>query len=563
MVKEFIKMPVVNIKKSRLKSLMPNTPLKDILKIIPYIGLDIEGMDKNHVRIEYNPNRPDFSSDIGICRSLKGLLTIEEGTPTIKYSSNKEFVVNVDNSVKSVRPLIFTFIAKNKKLNDIMLEQLISIQEDIHNGIGRGRKKASIGIHDLDKIIFPIIYTTTSESSSFIPLHQLNSQTISQLLKSDIGLKYANLLNNKKKFPILLDSNDNIISFPPIINSNKTKITKETSNLFIEITANNYDVALQILAILSFYFYDEGFEIFSNIIQEKKKKLSPLNLLTCTDLPFTKENISDLLGISLNIKEIINCLRKSRLSVKRTKEGLKCVIPPYRTDISNVYDIAEETAIGYGVFNITPTLPNTKLLPGKVNASFKIFDDVRYTLIGLGFIEVLNFSLIDIKLVNQFTNSKNFLSVLETKSKDHEILKNSLIPSLITNLSHNIHEEYPQKIFEIGKVFHLNNKKEIIESWNLSSIIISNNTNYTEIKSILQSLLKLNFNMSISTPHNNNSLFINGRCGSVNLSDGKNIGILGELHPSIIDSFNLKLPVTLFEINLTTLFNSLNSSFIK
>ncbi|MGD1835268.1 MAG: phenylalanine--tRNA ligase subunit beta [Nitrososphaeraceae archaeon] len=556
-------MPVVNIKKSRLKSLMPNTPLKDILKIIPYIGLDIEGMDKNHVRIEYNPNRPDFSSDIGICRSLKGLLTIEEGTPTIKYSSNKEFVVNVDNSVKSVRPLIFTFIAKNKKLNDIMLEQLISIQEDIHNGIGRGRKKASIGIHDLDKIIFPIIYTTTSESSSFIPLHQLNSQTISQLLKSDIGLKYANLLNNKKKFPILLDSNDNIISFPPIINSNKTKITKETSNLFIEITANNYDVALQILAILSFYFYDEGFEIFSNIIQEKKKKLSPLNLLTCTDLPFTKENISDLLGISLNIKEIINCLRKSRLSVKRTKEGLKCVIPPYRTDISNVYDIAEETAIGYGVFNITPTLPNTKLLPGKVNASFKIFDDVRYTLIGLGFIEVLNFSLIDIKLVNQFTNSKNFLSVLETKSKDHEILKNSLIPSLITNLSHNIHEEYPQKIFEIGKVFHLNNKKEIIESWNLSSIIISNNTNYTEIKSILQSLLKLNFNMSISTPHNNNSLFINGRCGSVNLSDGKNIGILGELHPSIIDSFNLKLPVTLFEINLTTLFNSLNSSFIK
>ncbi|MGD1836754.1 MAG: phenylalanine--tRNA ligase subunit beta [Nitrososphaeraceae archaeon] len=555
-------MPVVNIKKSRLKSLMPNTPLKDILKIMPYIGLDIEGTDKNHVRIEYNPNRPDFSSDIGICRSLKGLLNIESGTPTIKYSSNKKFVVNVDNSVKSVRPLIFTFIAKNKKLNDIMLEQLISIQEDLHNGIGRGRKKASIGIHDLDKIIFPIIYTTTSESSSFIPLHQLNSQTISQLLKSDIGLKYTHLLNNKKKFPILLDSNDNIISFPPIINSNKTKITKETSNLFIEITANNYDVALQILAILSFYFYDEGFEIFSNIIQEKKKKLSPLNLLTCTDLPFTKENISDLLGISLNMKEIINCLRKSRLSVKRTKEGLKCVIPPYRTDISNVYDIAEETAIGYGVFNITPTLPNTKLLPGKVNPSFKIFDDVRYTLIGLGFIEVLNFSLIDIKLVNQFTNSKN-LSVLETKSKDHEILKNSLIPSLITNLSHNIHEEYPQKIFEIGKVFHLNNKKEIIESWNLSSIIISNNTNYTEIKSILQSLLKLNFNMSISTPHNNNSLFINGRCGSVNLSDGKNIGILGELHPSIIDSFNLKLPVTLFEINLTTLFNSLNSSFIK
>ena len=552
-------MPVVNIKKSRLRSLLPNTPLKDILKIIPYIGLDIEGIDKNSIRIEYNPNRPDFSSDIGICRSLKGLLTIEEGTPKIKYFLNKKISVIVDDSVKSIRPFIFTFIAKNKKLNETMLEQLISIQEDLHNGICRGRKKASIGIHSLNNIVFPITYTTTTtKSSSFTPLHQLKPHTISQILQSDIGIKYGHLLGKKKKFPILLDSNNDIISFPPIINSNKTKITKDTSHLFIEVTADNYNIALQIIAILAFYFYDAGFEISSNVVQESKKKISSLNLLTNSELIFDKEHVSDLLGITMNSTEVINFLRKSRLSVKRTHEGLKCIIPPYRSDISNVYDIAEEVAMGYGVFNLTPILPNVKLIPGKVNLSFKIFDDVRSTLTGLGFLEVINFSLIDTKLITKFTNSKNFLSVLETKSKDHEILKNSLIPSLIKTLSHNIHEEYPQRIFEIGKVFHTNNKKEIIESWNLSSMIISHDTNYTEIKSILQSLLNLNFNINLLTHSNNSSLFIPGRCGSVNIHNSKNIGYLGELHPSIIDSFNLKLPITLFEINLTELINSLN-----
>ena len=65
-------MPVVNILKTRIKSVFPNKKIEKILVKLPYLGLDIEGIDKEKIRVEYNPNRPDFSSDTGIFRSLKG-----------------------------------------------------------------------------------------------------------------------------------------------------------------------------------------------------------------------------------------------------------------------------------------------------------------------------------------------------------------------------------------------------------------------------------------------------------------------------------------------------------
>ena len=554
-------MPVVNIFKSRIKDSFPNDSLEKLLERLPFLGLDIEGIDKEKIRVEYNPNRPDFSSDTGIFRSLKGLLNETVGLPLFKFSFNRSYKIMVDHHVKHIRPIILFFVAaQNKNINDFLLDQLISIQEDLHNGIARGRKKASIGIHDLDTIKFPLIYSTKSSKESFIPLDQNGPLTFKEILSTtDVGKKYGNLLNKHIRYPALNDNNNQIISFPPIINSNKTKVTNKSRNLLIEITGINLETCKSILAILAYYLYEEGFKIYSGIIHDEKLFFSSLKILKDNEVLIDKYLIDKYLGLDLTFKEIVETLHRSRIGASITKnKKIKCLVPSYRNDIIHPIDIVEEVAIGYGIDNLKPTMPSFQISTGIKNADFNLYDKLRETLIGLGFLEIVNFTLIDYTLSTTFNLDSDELlekiKVNESKSKEHEFLRTNIISSLINNLSHNVHEEYPQKVFEIGKTFSFQNT--IVEKWSLGALIASNTTNFTEIKSILQSIFKLNFGEQFTTKKNERDLFIRGRSADILFRD-KTIGFVGELSPQFITKFNLRLPVSMFELDLSNLFKIL------
>ena len=554
-------MPVVNILKSRIKDSFPNDSIEKLLERLPFLGLDIEGIDKEKIRVEYNPNRPDFSSDTGIFRSLKGLLNETVGLPLFKFSFNRSYKIMVDHHVKHIRPIILFFVAaQNKNINDFLLDQLISIQEDLHNGIARGRKKASIGIHDLDTIKFPLIYSTKSSKESFIPLDQNGPLTFKEILSTtDVGKKYGNLLNKHIRYPALNDNNNQIISFPPIINSNKTKVRNKSRNLLIEITGINLETCKSILAILAYYLYEEGFKIYSGIIHDEKNNFSSLKILKDNEVLIDKYLIDKYLGLDLTFKEIVETLHRSRIGASITKnKKIKCLVPSYRNDIIHPIDIVEEVAIGYGIDNLKPTMPSFQISTGIKNADFNLYDKLRETLIGLGFLEIVNFTLIDYTLSTTFNLDNDELlekiKVNESKSKEHEFLRTNIISSLINNLSHNVHEEYPQKVFEIGKTFSFQNT--IVEKWSLGALIASNTTNFTEIKSILQSIFKLNFGEQFTTKKNERDLFISGRSADILFRD-KTIGFVGELSPQFITKFNLRLPVSMFELNLSNLFEIL------
>ncbi|MGA7043840.1 MAG: hypothetical protein WBY71_09250, partial [Nitrososphaeraceae archaeon] len=246
-------MPVVNLSVNRLNKFLPGIDVDKILQVLPYVGLDIEGKDSEILRIEYNPNRPDFGSDYGIVRALRGLLEIETGIPKFSYDkAGINYVINVDESTRSVRPFIAAIVAKNGKLDDETIKQLIGMQEDLHNGIGRRRVKASIGIHNLDAIKFPIVYKAVNEDFSFVPLNLMSSQTIKLILKTSIpGKEYGYILEKTRKYPILIDSQENVVSLPPIINGNATKVNACSRSLFVEVTGNNQKSVEDILAILA------------------------------------------------------------------------------------------------------------------------------------------------------------------------------------------------------------------------------------------------------------------------------------------------------------------------
>jgi len=553
-------MPVVNILKTRIKSVFPNKNIEKILVKLPFLGLDIEGIDKEKIRVEYNPNRPDFSSDTGIFRSLKGLLNETVGLPLFKYSYNKLYEITIDSEVKQIRPILLFFVAKNKKINSFILDQLISMQEDLHNGIARGRKKAAIGIHDLHAFEFPLIYNSRGKDSSFIPLDQTKPFKLNEILSDlEVGRKYSTLLRNLRQYPTIVDRNNQIISFPPIINSNNTKINDKSNNLLIEITGTNLETCKSILAILAYYLYDEGYEIFSGIIHDDNLTYSSLKLLKDNTISIDTNIIKSYLGLNLSTKEIRQILNRCRIDVSITNNRkVKCLVPSYRNDIINSVDIVEEVAIGYGIDNIESTIPSFLISAGVRNEYFRKIDEIKETLTGLGFLEMVNFTLLDQNISTIFNSEDKELlekiKVNESKSKEHEFLRTNILSSLIKNLSYNIHEEYPQKIFEIGKTFSFKNK--IVEQWNLGVLIASNKSNYTEAKAIAQSIFKINFGKNISTRRNdNNNLFLKGRCAEI-LYESKTIGFIGEVNPDLIAKFNLHIPLSAFELNLSSLLKS-------
>lgn len=554
-------MPVVNVAVDRLKKLIPGINVNKALDILPFVGLDIEGIDDNVIRVEYNPNRPDFSSDYGIARALRGLLEIETGIPKFKIAGKSGLTVKVDPSVKKARPYIVALVARNGRLDDATIKQLIAMQEDLHNGIGRRRKKASIGIHNLDAIRFPVTYKTVRGDYAFEPLGETSSLSIDQILKeSEIGRQYGHILSGLDRYPIIVDNDGTVLSFPPIINGSTTKLDEKCQNLFVEVTATDQKAAEDTLAIIAVTLYDAGFEIRTVAINSGKKVKVDTPQMKQKIIVADIDYINNILGLALDAKHVIKSLRKSRIDAKSVGKKISCTVPRYRTDIHHAIDIAEEVAIGYGIFNMTPVFPPSPTA-GQKNSLSIYFAAIRESLTGLGMLESLNFSLTSrgVQYDAFGIHGQNLLSVDGSKSIEHEILRDSLIPSLLQSLSRNVHEEYPQKLFEIGKTFQEGCEETsegmkvgvgIRENWKVAAVIAHSDADYTEIKSAVQALARSCFGKEVETKAASNPMFLDGRCGDV-IIDGKVVGTVGEITPLALENFKLRVPVTAFEIDLS------------
>ena len=541
-------MPVVNITAERLKKLVPGIGINKVLDMLPFVALDIEDIDRNVIKVEYNPNRPDFSSDYGIARALRGLLEIETGIPKFKAAGKSGLEVKLEAAVRKVRPYIVALVARNGRLDDETIKQLIAMQEDLHNGVGRRRRKVSIGVHNLDIIQFPVTYQTVGRDYSFIPLDDSSEYSIEEILKeSKAGNEYAHILSRFDRYPLIVDSNGTVLSFPPIINGNATKVTEKCRNLFVEITGTDRKTAEDALAIFAVTLYDAGFEIRTVTIDSDKKIETPS--MEPKIISAEMSYINSTLGLALSAKQVIKCLKKSRLDAKAIDKKIVCTVPRYRTDISHPIDITEEVAIGYGIYNLEPIFPYSQTT-GKKNFLSTYFDAVRETLIGLGMMESLNFSLTSKEVQYDAFGivTKDMLSVDGSKSIEHEILRDSLLPSLLQSLSYNIHEEYPQRLFEIGKTFHKEGTM-IVERWGIGAAVAHSEVDYTEIKSTMQALLKSCFGKDALTRPSTNQKFMYGRCAEI-IFEGKRVGIVGEITPLTLQNFKLRMPVAAFEINL-------------
>lgn len=544
-------MPVVTLYYNRLQPLLGRRKsVKEILEMLPYIGVDIEEQGKDYVKVEYNPNRPDFSTDYGIARALRGVFGIELGLPRFQSKSGN-VSIKVDPSVKSVRPYIVSLVAKNGQLDDEGIRQVIVMQEDIHAGMGRKRRKGSIGIHNYDVVKPPLLYTTERPSFEFVPLNSDKNMSLQEILNNtDVGKEYSWILEGHKRYPIIKDADGSVLSFPPIINSELTRVTEKTRNLLIDVTATDLKAAQDALAILAITLYDAKFKIESVKMNYGNKKLETPDMGP-TPRSIKREYVNRLLGLKLNSGEIARSLQRSRIGASKNGSSIKCKIPRYRIDIMHDVDLVEDVAIGYGINEMGATYPRSSSVGAK-NTLLKNLDDAREVLIGLGMIEVLNFSLVsrEVQYKMMARDDAKTLAVEQTKSIEHEVLRDSLIPSLMPTLSRNIHETYPQRIFEVGKVFHANGKSSVEEHWSIAAAIAHKDAGYTEAKSHLQAVLKSLLNLEVETRAASNSMLVDGKAAEV-IANKKNVGIVGEVKQQVIDNFKLRVPVSVFELNIS------------
>lgn len=543
-------MPVIQVQVSRLQNLVGRkTSITKIKETIPYLGLDIESEENDNIRLEYSPNRPDYSTDTGIALGLQGLLGIRRGLITLNIKNTNEYRILVDSSVAQIRPFVTGIVAKDGNMDETTLRQLISMQEDLHTGIGRKRKKSSLGIHDLDTIKFPLKYTTTDRNHRFIPLTSNVECAISEILETtEVGREYRQILANSTKVPIIIDAKGNTVSFPPIINAALTTVTTKTKNLFIEVTGMNKTDVEDVLSIIAIILQSSGFKLQTVKISGSKNSTPQFR----TRKVILDENVvNQTLGLSLSKTTIVSCLKKCRLDAVTKRNKIVCTIPRYRFDIFGPMDIVEEVAIGYGIENLKPALSTTQTL-GQISEHSTALNHLSNIMVGLGYLEALNSSLTSKKVLYEMTNrnSSDMISVTDSKSQEHTILKNSMLPALIESLSKNIHESYPQKLFETGTVFTKGN--QVKEEVRLGCVSAHQDANFTEIKSVLQSALKIGFNIKCETKTSTDSMFANGRTASV-LVNGRTIGVVGEVDSTVIHNFKIRVPIVGFEIKLSGL----------
>lgn len=520
----------------------------ELEKIVPWLGVDIEEKTENYVKIEYNPNRPDFSSQEGIARALRGLLEIETGLPKYKISESG-VTVKVDPALAEVRPYIVCAVVKNVSLNDENIIELIGMQEDLHWAIGRNRVKVSIGIHDLDNVKPPFEYRAVDpEGIKFIPLNWTVEATPREILTNHPkGIAYAHIMEGKSKYPIITDVNNDVLSFPPIINGVLTQLTEKTRNLFIDVTGTTIKSVNSALNILVTSLAEGGAEIESVKIEYSDQVIKTPDLTPQT-WSIQAEYVNRLLGMNLPPEEIIKCLEKVRMGAKLENDKIKLMVPAYRHDIMHEVDFVEEVAIGYGLYNLTPTLPKTVTI-AKAHPHQKLANQVRRIMVGLGFNEVVNFTLTNIKEHYENMRTKGApVELLNPVSTEYNMVRDALLPGLIRTFRTNKHEMFPQKIFEVGDVIIYNPDAETrsIRKLNIAAAIIDTAVGFADIKATAEALLrelgckKWKFHPA-SFPS-----FLEGRVAQVEV-DGNMIGYIGEIHPEVLNNFELEFPVGAFE----------------
>ncbi len=486
-------MPVITLHYEDLEKLT-GTDKETIIKRVPMIGgADIERVEDEYVDIEFFPDRPDlYSVEGGAARAMRGgFLDLETGLPEYEIKPYK-VSISVSEDILKIRPFLGCAVVRGGvKFTSSSIKSLMDLQEDLHwGGLGRNRKKVSIGVHDLKNVKPPFRYMAVDPGFEFVPLDYTEKMSMTEILeKHPKGTRFAHLVSGFEKYPIILDADDNVLSFPPIINGTLTSVTEETTDLFIDVTGLG-EAVYTALNIVVTALAERGGEIeFVRVIRPPGGEELVLPDLEPEERLLTTGEVKSLIGMELPVEEIVKQLERMRFggACALDKETVEVRVPAYRADILHNYDLVEDIAKGYGYENIKVKIPET-YTAGMSHPISLMRAPVNEIMVGLGYYEVMPFTLTSEKV--NFENmcrekTDDVTYVLHPISEDQTMLRTTVLPNLLEILALNQHRELPQKIFEFGEVVSNETTGQ-----HVAAVSIHPQANFTEVYEVVDAFMR-------------------------------------------------------------------------
>jgi phenylalanyl-tRNA synthetase beta chain len=554
-------MPTIDIDYAEFEKLLGlqlHGDMEKVNEVLEFVKGEVKLWDEKagvmNVEIK-DTSRPDVWNIEGLARALRGFLGLETGLR--EYGVGKPVVeVFVDERLADIRPYIGCSIIKHVRLSDPIIRGFMHMQDKLDQSYGRNRQRTSIGMYDFDLIKFPLAYGITKPTeTSFIPLGFEEKMNLKQILqKHPKGAEYGHIVNKHPVYPILLDADGKVLSFPPVINSNDLgRITAQTKNVLVEVTGTVNETVLNTVKIVTLSLIDRGGKAHAAKVHYSKEQAPVVTpSFEARSMNLDVGYVNKVSGLKFTATQIVELLPKAGYRAEKVgSDRVKVHVPCYRVDIMHPVDLVEDVTIAYGYNNIKPLwrrLPTT----GEMRPEQALVDVARELMVGLGFQEVLTYTLTNPEnLFSQMNVKKGkVVELANPKVQTMTCLRNWLLPSLMEFLGNNLSVEYPQKIFELGKVTLLDEKRETgtrDEDW-LAAVTSHANASFSEIRSHLDAFF-MNLGLKWHIKETKHPSFIEGRAGTA-IVNGTNVGILGEIHPQILTRWRLENPAAAFELNM-------------
>ena len=545
-------MPTISVNQDLIAKLLDVYGLKhDIDQIsdqLPLLGTDIDRCDEETLDIEIFPNRPDLLSGETLSRAIRSFIHHQNPGPGLEVSDSS-ITMTVDADLIDIRPIILGAIVKNvdlEKLNiepDEFIKSLMDHQEKLHFALGRGRKRASIGVHDLSTLHPPFRVKAVSGNEKFVPLAMEEPMSINEILVNHPkGVEYAHLLEGYHKFPVIIDSEDNILSFPPIINGKHTTVTETTTDFFIDVTGWDFRSCEASLMLIALQLSELGGSIESIEITDCHGQVNKFPNGSPVEHLLPRKMLDGLLGRELSDSELTKSINRMGGSfVSRNSEQIMINMPRWRFDILHPVDLVEDIAIGHGFEDLGEDIPRSPMT-AKPRNDANLLRRVRDSMQGLGMMQIQSltlsndddqFNLVRWGNVGEITRITNPITI------DHTLLRQYLLPGLLRLLSSNRHHDLPQSVYELGTVVrdHKNSSR-------LAFLVAERTGGFAAIRGRIQAFLR-DLGASeyeILTLPDNEGPWLAGRAAKI-MVNGLQIGCFGEIDPYVGELFDLKVPM--------------------
>lgn len=511
------------------------------------MGLNVEAMDKKELTLEFQANRPDLVSTVGLARALRYFMRRSRSFKYEVKPPGKNDVINVGQHVAKIRPFIAALIVRKMRMSEEQLRDIINFTERVSENYGRRREKIAMGLHDLRGVKPPFFYDAY-EDEEFVPLNKNKPMKYSAVVKQEEkGRKYGSLGESERKYVALKDTKGTM-SLIPIINSDRTKLSANTESMLLDVTGRSRDVIEKTVDMLAADFIDMGFEV-SQVDISYSGKRTALPRMESREFMIPLAQMNNEIGVSIGFNNVILLANKMGYEAALLGKNIRFSTPPYRLDIINEQDIIEDVAVAYGYDYIQPiALPATQ--QGSLEESSKRFERMSDVMVGLGFSEAMNSYL-----SNEETNFRKMriqqqndhVTIENPKAETITMLRTWLLPSLLKNLGASMHDRLPIRLFELDMAFGIRSGLPE-EGYRLAAVACYSQANFNEIKAVLEGFAR-RLGMDLEVSKAEHKSFIEGRCAQV-LVNKRNIGFMGEIHPEVLTSFGIEEPVIGFEIDL-------------